>query len=160
MDLPRLGRAPVLECDCGPLGLTRRLGRPLGTIAVCHRQSILRHLPSDLAQNLRNDIVHRPTHVHHDWILVRVGLLQDCEDTVEELQGTGSLFSRRQARNDQRPLAVQINKTHFWPTSGQKVAMAAPEQRAGDHSARAKLPAAIDPRRDLLEPGPPVAVIE
>ena len=76
-----------------PARLDRRVGRPLGTIAGHHSRSILRHLRGEPAQNLRNDILHRPTHVHDDWILVGVGLLQDREVTVEDVWEHGVLFA-------------------------------------------------------------------
>jgi hypothetical protein len=71
----------------------RRVGKPLGTIAGRHSRSILRHLGGEPAQNLRNDILHTPTRVHDDWILVGVGLLQDREVTVEDVWEHGMLFA-------------------------------------------------------------------
>ena len=38
--------------------------------------------------------------------------------------------------------------------------MTAPERWAGDHTTRPELPPIVDPRRDLLEPGPLVAIVE
>jgi hypothetical protein len=55
---------------------------------------------------------------------------------------------------------VQINDAHVRPATGQEIAVAAPERRAGDHATRAELPATINPCRYLLEPGPPLAVVE
>ena len=57
--------------------------RPVGTVAGDDCVSILWHLRSEPAHNFRNDILHRTTHVHDDWVLVRVGLLQDREVTIE-----------------------------------------------------------------------------
>src|SRR6516225_7445240 len=38
--------------------------------------------------------------------------------------------------------------------------MAALECRAGDHAARAELPPTVNPYRNLLEPGPLLAIVE
>ena len=138
--------------------LDSRDSRSLGTIAGHDGRLILRHLQSELAQNLCNNVLHRPTHVDDDRILVGVGLLQDCEVMVEEPWQHGVFSACGEARGDQCPLAVQINDAHLRPATGQEVAMAAPERRAGDHAARADLAAAVDPGRDLLEPGPLVTV--
>jgi hypothetical protein len=96
-----------------PARFDRWVSRPPGTIAGHRSWSILRHLWSKLAQNLRNDILHRPTHVHNDGILVGVGLFQDCEVTVEEVWEYGMLFACSQPRGDQRPLAVQIDDAYL-----------------------------------------------
>jgi hypothetical protein len=55
---------------------------------------------------------------------------------------------------------VQINDAHVRPTTGQEVAVATLERWAGDHAARADLPAIVNPCRNLLEPAPLLAIIE
>ena len=140
--------------------LESRHNGSLGIIAGHDSRWITGQLRIELAQNLSNDVLQSPTHVDEDWILVGVGLLQDCEVTVEEVCWHRILFACSQARRDQRPLAVQINDTYLRSATGQEIAMAAPERRAGDHAARADLAAAVDPGRDLLKPGPLVTVIE
>src|SRR6516165_2009905 len=79
---------------------------------------------------------------------------------VEETEERGIFFARGQPRSNQRPLAVQINDAHVRPATGQEVAVAALERRAGDHAARAELPATVNPCRNLLEPGPLLAIVE
>ena len=143
-----------------PARLDPRVGRPLGAMAAHHSRSILRPLQSEPAHNLRNDILHRTTHVHDDWILVGVWLLQDREVTVEDVGQHGMLFAGGQALLDQRPLAVQINEAHLWSATGQEVAITALERRAGDDAARAEPATTVDPCRHLGEPGPLIAVIE
>ena len=79
---------------------------------------------------------------------------------VEEAGDHGMFFARGQPRRNQRSLAVQVNDAHVRLATGQEIAVAAPERRAGDHTARAELPGTVNPCRDLLEPGPPPAVVE
>src|SRR5689334_11944842 len=69
-------------------------------------------------------------------------------------------FAGRQPRSNQRPLAMQINDAHIRPATGQEVAVAALERRAGDHAACTDLPAIVNPCRNLLEPAPLLAIIE
>src|SRR5262249_19285493 len=74
---------------CLRIGLRRaRLdivnSRSMGTVAGDDSVSILRHLWRQLAQNPSDDFLYRPTHVHDNWILVGVRLLQYCEVTVED----------------------------------------------------------------------------
>jgi len=79
---------------------------------------------------------------------------------VEETEERGIFFARGQPRSNQRPLAVQINDAHVRPATGQEVAVAALERRARDHAARAELLPTVNPCRNLLEPGPLLAIVE
>src|SRR5215469_4456901 len=79
---------------------------------------------------------------------------------VEEAGEHGLFFARGQSRSNQRPLAMQINDAHIRPATGQEVAVAAPERRAGGHAARAELLPTVNPCRNLLEPGPLLAIVE
>jgi hypothetical protein len=64
--------------------LDTRDARLLGIIASDNSRPVFGHLWRDLAQNLCNDILYRPTRVDNDGILVEVGLLQDCKMLIEE----------------------------------------------------------------------------
>src|SRR5262249_44460005 len=79
---------------------------------------------------------------------------------VEKVGEHGMFFARDQPRSNQRPLAMQINDAHVRPAAGQEIAVAALERKASDHAARAELPATVNPCRDLLEPGPLLAIVE
>ncbi|MFZ0125120.1 MAG: hypothetical protein WAL48_13155 [Xanthobacteraceae bacterium] len=109
---------------------------------------------------LRNGVLNQPTDVDADRVFVEVGLLQDCELAVEEARRHKMLFAGGQARGNHRPVGVQVDDAHLRSPTGQEVAIAAPERRAGDDAGRAGLPPGVDPVCDLLQPGPPVAVIE
>src|ERR1700756_1728412 len=79
---------------------------------------------------------------------------------VKEPKKRGMSFPHGEPRSNQCPFAVQINDAHGRPPTRQEIAVSASERRAGDHAARAELAANVDPCRDFLEPGPPLAVVE
>jgi hypothetical protein len=57
-------------------------------------------------------------------------------------------------------VATQVDDAHLRSPARQQVAIAAFKRRAGDHTGPADLPPGVDPRCDLLEPGPLVSVVE
>src|SRR5262249_55123769 len=70
------------------------------------------------------------------------------------------LLARGQARANQRLVAMQKDDAHLGSPTGEEVAMAALEQRTGDHAGLASPPPAIDPVCHSFEQRPLVAVIE
>src|SRR6516165_9356091 len=143
-----------------PARLDGRDGRSLSIIAGHDGRLSLGHIRVELAQNRSNDILNRSAHVDYDQMLVGVRLLQDREVTVEEAREHGMFYACGQPRDDQRPLAAQINHAHPRPATGQEIAMTAPERGTSDYAARTGLATAVDPSGDPLEPGPLVTVIE
>jgi len=135
-------------------------GRWRGAIARDDRGSILVQRVIELVHNHRNNVLHRPTHVDADRILVGIRPLQNCELGVEKGCRRNMLFACGQARANQRPVAVQIDDTHLGSPTGEEVAIAPLEHRTGDHAGLASLPPAIDPVCDPFEQRPLVAVFE
>src|SRR5262245_63846974 len=105
-------------------------GRRLRAIARDDRGSILGQRGIELVYNDRNNVLHWPTHVDADRILVGIRPLQNCELSVEKGCRRNMLFACGQARANQRPVAVQIDDTHLGSPTGEEVAIAALEHRA------------------------------
>src|SRR5262245_9768757 len=135
-------------------------GRRLRAIARDDRGSILGQRGIELVYNDRNNVLHWPTHVDADRILVGIRPLQNCELSVEKGCRRNMLFACGQARANQRPVAVQIDDTHPGSPTREEVAIAALEHRAGDHARLTCLPPAIDTVCDPFDQRPLVPVIE
>src|SRR5262245_32896223 len=127
--------------------------------ASCDRRWIRGELWIELAQDVRNDILDRAADVDMDRIFVGVWLLQNVQLAVEKAGRPQWPFPLGEAGREERPIPAQIDHAHLRSSVGQEIAIAAPQRRAGDHAGRAELPPLIDQSRDLLEPGPSVALI-
>ena len=152
------GRAVADQCII--LDGERQVGAHGRNDAAARRRAVLGQPLIQIAHNLGNDVIDRPSHVRVDRILVGAGLLQRCQLAVEEACRHEVSFARGEARGDQLDLAVQIEETYVRSPASEEIAITALERRAGNHAGLAGLPPAVDPVRDLFKPGPPVAVVE
>src|SRR5262245_52762848 len=119
------------------LRLDLRARRLLSGIALDLRRSTLALRAIELLHDLRNDVLHQPSYVDADRILVGIRLLQDRELAVENRARCKRLLACGQARGNHRPVPVQIDDTHLRSPAGEEVAIAALEPRAGDDAALA-----------------------